>query len=49
MHGICFVALGVVFMSTDNPAFIGFAGIGLFFMIIGLANRDKWAKSKNET
>ena len=47
--GICLMGLGIVFMITVSPAFLGFLGAGVVFMIIGLANRDKWAKSKKET
>ena len=40
--GICFLSMGIIFMATVSPAFIGFTGMGLFYMAIGLANRDKW-------
>ena len=41
--GICFLSMGFVLMITiDNPAFIGITGMGLIYMTIGLANRDKW-------
>jgi len=43
------MGLGVVFMITVGPASIAFLGAGVALMIIGLANRDKWAKSKKET
>ncbi len=40
--------LGIVFMplaiTTDNYAF---TGIGILFMIIGLAKRKKWEKPKS--
>ena len=42
--GICLLPAGVVFVTTLNPGFIGFIGLGAFFMILGLANRDKWKK-----
>jgi len=42
--GICFLLIGIILMATVSPAFIGFTGIGLFYMAIGLANRDKWKK-----
>ena len=42
--GICFLPIGIVFMTTVSPAFIGFFGLGVIYMIIGLANRDKWEK-----
>ena len=47
--GICLMGLGVSLMLTVSPAFIGFLGCGVVFMIIGLSNRDKWAKSSKET
>ena len=42
--GICLLPMGVVFVTTLNPGFIGFIGLGAFFMMLGLANRDKWKK-----
>lgn len=42
--GICWFPLGVVFMSTDNPAGYVFFVLGLVYLVIGLANRDKWKK-----
>ena len=45
--GICFLTMGIVLMITrDNPAFIGITGMGLIYMVIGLANRDKWKKNE---
>ena len=46
--GICFLGVGTVFMTTINPGFLGFTGLGLVYMIIGLANRDKWSKEKKK-
>lgn len=40
--GICFLPMGIIFMTTVSPAFIGFTVMGLCYMAIGLANRDKW-------
>jgi hypothetical protein len=45
--GICFLGLGIVFTTTINSGFFGFAILGLAYMSIGLANRDKWQKKKN--
>ena len=42
--GICLLPMGVVFVTTLNPGFMGFIGLGTFFMILGLAHRDKWKK-----
>ena len=47
--GICLIGLVISLMLTVSSAFLGFLGCGVVFMIIGLANRDKWAKSKKET
>lgn len=43
--GICLMGLGVSLMLTVSPAFLGFLGCEVVFMIIGLAKRDQWAKS----
>lgn len=40
--GICFLPMGLIFTSTISPAFISFLAIGVIYMAIGLANRDKW-------
>jgi 4-amino-4-deoxy-L-arabinose transferase-like glycosyltransferase len=40
--GICFLPMGIVFTTTLNPGFIGFIVLGIAYMTIGLANRDKW-------
>jgi ABC-type multidrug transport system permease subunit len=47
--GISQIAIGVSLMSSIGSAFVAFLGCGVVFMIIGLANRDKWAKSTKET
>jgi len=47
--GICLMALGIGLMLAVGPIYIVFLGSGVAFMAIGLANRDKWAKSKKET
>jgi hypothetical protein len=41
--GIVFLGAGIV-MSIINPGLIGIAGLGVIYIIIGLANRDKWKK-----
>ena len=43
--GICLLPMGIIFMTTLNPGFIGFTCMGLCYMVIGLANRDKWKAS----
>ena len=46
--GIVFLGAGVVFMTLMNQAFIGMLGLGIVYMVIGLANRGKWpSKKKN--
>jgi hypothetical protein len=42
--GICFTGMGTVFMTSISLAFIGITGMGIAYMMIGLANRDKWKK-----
>jgi hypothetical protein len=42
IFGICLLPMGTVFMTTVNPGFIGFFGLGIIYMIIGLSHRDKW-------
>ena len=43
--GICFLTMGTIFMITVSPGFIGFTGLGVIYMIIGLSHRDKWKKT----
>jgi len=42
--GICVLPMGVVFVTTLNPGFIGFIGLGAFFIILSLTNLEKWKK-----
>ena len=43
--GIIWIPIGVVFMITIHPAAgMAFMAMGLVYMAIGLANRDKWEK-----
>jgi hypothetical protein len=44
--GICFLPMGIIFTSSINPGFIGFIGLGIVYMAIGLANKDKWKKEE---
>jgi len=44
--GISFLPLGIIFTVTISPAFIGFIGMGIIYIAIGLANRDKWKKEE---
>jgi len=46
--GFIWIPVGVVFMITVNVAFgIALMGLGLLYVAIGLANKDKWKDSKN--
>ncbi|KXA95401.1 hypothetical protein AKJ36_00700 [candidate division MSBL1 archaeon SCGC-AAA259I07] len=43
--GISLTPVGIVLMvTTGNPVLIGLAGLGIIYLIIGLANRTKWNK-----
>ncbi len=45
--GIIWVPIGVVFMTSVNPAIgISFLGLGIAYIAIGLANKDKWNKEQ---
>jgi len=45
--GISFTPLGTTMMIvTENPGMLGLTVMGIIYMIIGLANRDKWEKKK---
>ena len=41
--GICFLPVGIpVAIAADNPGLLGLSAIGIVYIAIGLANRDKW-------
>lgn len=44
--GISFLPMGIIFTTIISPAFISFFALGIIYMSIGLANRDKWEKKK---
>jgi len=44
--GISWLPLGIVFTIIDLPTGMPFSAMGLVFLSIGLANRDKWQDSK---
>lgn len=45
--GISFLPLGIVLtFVVGNPGFIGFMGLGIAYIAIGLANKDKWDKKE---
>ena len=43
--GICFLPMGVIAITTENPGFYGMSALGLIYMAVGLAKRDKWKDS----
>ena len=45
--GMIWIPVGVVFMIAVNPAIgIAFMALGIMYLAIGLANKDKWEKKK---
>lgn len=42
--GISFLPMGIIFTAAISPVFIIFTAMGLIYMTIGLANKDKWKK-----
>ncbi len=45
--GLLWIPIGIVFMITINFVLgIAFMGLGMSYIAIGLANRDKWVKKK---
>ena len=45
--GMVWIPVGVVFMIAINPAIgIAFMAMGIMYLAISLANRDKWEKKK---
>lgn len=45
--GICFLSLGIVLsLTTGNPGLIGIAGIGAFYMAMGLSRMEKQKKAR---
>ena len=45
--GFVWIPVGVVFMITVNPALgMAFLALGVSYIAIGLANRDKWKNPK---
>jgi hypothetical protein len=45
--GMIWIPVGVVFMITINFVIgIAFMGMGLSYLAIGLANKDKWERKK---
>ena len=45
--GLAWIPIGAVFIITINIVMgVAFMGLGLSYMAIGLANRDKWEKKE---
>jgi hypothetical protein len=45
--GICFLPVGIpIVIATNNPGLLGISALGIIYMSLGLANRDKWEKNK---
>ena len=42
--GICFLPMDIVFMIVISPVFIFYMALGLCYIAIGLANKNKWKK-----
>jgi uncharacterized membrane protein YfcA len=41
--GLVFVPVGIAIMAaTENPGLLGVTAFGIFYMFLGLSNRDKW-------
>ncbi len=40
--GLSLLPVGVMFMFFFNPGFIGIMGLGGFYIVLGLLNKDKW-------
>ena len=45
--GIAWIPIGIAIMITIHPAAgMAFMCMGITYMVIGLANKDKWGKKK---
>ncbi len=43
--GLMFLPIGLILWQIlDNDGFIGIATLGLIYIVIGLANKNKWGK-----
>lgn len=43
--GLSFLPMGALFSFFINPGFIGIMGLGAFYIVFGLLNKDKWKSS----
>lgn len=48
--GICFLPIGLAWLSIESlrPMGLAFIGLGVTYLLIGLVNRDRWEKNKKE-
>ena len=45
--GFVFMPAGIALMiATRNPGLLGITALGIVYIAIGLANKDKWKKKK---
>ena len=43
--GLVFIPVGIALMAaTENPGLLGITAFGIFYMSLGLSNKDKWKK-----
>ena len=49
IFGIVFIVLGLGLLSAVGSPGFAFLGVGLTFMMAGLANRDKWSNTDQST
>lgn len=47
--GLVWIIIGSGFMFLNNLAFNGLFSMGVIFLVLGLANRDKWKNAKPMT
>jgi len=40
--GLSFIPVGIIGVTLLNVGFLGILGLGVVYMVTGLANRDKW-------
>ncbi len=45
--GLVFIPVGIALMiAIGNPGLLGITAFGVFYMLLGLSNRDKWKEKK---
>lgn len=40
--GLSFLPMGALLSFFINPGFLGFIGLGAFYIFLGVSNRDRW-------